>query len=293
MSRAVLAGVLLASLAAACAGGPSPSPGATVSLPASPPAESPTAEATETAGVSPSPSPEPSPTGSPAVATGSPVASPTGSPAASPATTITVTGVDYAFEGVPTSVPAGTSFSFTNAGTELHELVVMRKNEGVTESFQEILALPEEEGITKVTVLGGVVAGPGESAPAPVPVSEVGEYVVICFIPQGTTTLPEPTGSPSATGLASPDATATAAATVSPEATGSPSATGEASPGATGFAEGPPHFILGMWQEFAVTEAGSTPGPIATPGAASPGTSPALESPSATDGASPEASPSP
>jgi hypothetical protein len=210
-----------------------------------------------------------------------------------PTTTVTVTGVDYAFEGVPTSVPAGTSFGFTNEGAELHELVLVRKNEGVTESFEEILALPEEEGFAKVTVLGGVVAGPGESARAPVAVSDVGEYLMICFIPQGTTTLPEPTGSPAATGLASPGATGTAAATASPEATGSPGATGEASPGTTGVPAGPPHFLLGMLQEFAVTEAGSTPGPIATPGAASPGTSPGLESPQATDTSSPEASPTP
>ena len=43
------------------------------------------------------------------------------------------------------------SFKFTNEGAEDHELAIARKNDGVTESFDELLALPEEEAMTKVT----------------------------------------------------------------------------------------------------------------------------------------------
>jgi hypothetical protein len=77
---------------------------------------------------------------------------------------ITVTGREYAFGDLPTSVPAGTSLAFTNIGAEVHELVVARKNDGVTESWDELIALPEEEVFQKVTTFGPLFAAPGESA---------------------------------------------------------------------------------------------------------------------------------
>jgi hypothetical protein len=69
------------------------------------------------------------------------------SPAAAAGPVIAVTAQDYHFEGLPSSVPAGTSLTQTNAGHEVHELLVVRKNDGVTDSFDELLALPEEEAL--------------------------------------------------------------------------------------------------------------------------------------------------
>jgi hypothetical protein len=175
---------------------------------------------------------------------------------------IAVTAHDYYFEGLPSSVPAGTSLTLTNAGSEVHELLVVRKNDGVTESFDELLALPPEEGLQKVTVAGILFAAPGESAvmgmdatgaPSPmtaITVAQEGEYIAICAIPQGTTELP--------------DFSAQA-----PPPSGAPAASGEP--------QGPPHFLLGMKQAFTVTAAGSSPGPIpsAQPAHEMPAESPA------------------
>ena len=110
---------------------------------------------------------------------------------------------DYSFNGLPTSVPAGTSLTLTNEGAELHEMIVVRKNDGVTESFDELLALPEEEALTKVTTVGVLFAAPGEtasmgmgatgapSAMTSIALGEEGEYFALCFIPQGTTEMPD------------------------------------------------------------------------------------------------------
>ncbi len=169
---------------------------------------------------------------------------------------IAVTAHDYYFGGLPSTVPAGSTLTFSNAGTELHQLIVARKNDGVTESFDELLALPPDEGQAKVTTAGVLFAAPGESAvmgmdatgvPSPMtaigPLPE-GEYLAICFIPQGTTEMPD--------------------FSQTPPPSGAPNAAGSAAP------QGPPHFLLGMKQEFRVTAAGSSPGPIPSAPAAYP-----------------------
>ena len=75
--------------------------------------------------------------------------------------TVDVTAADYAFQGVPTSSTAGvTSFEFTNGGTEVHEMVLFRRNDGVTETVDELLAMPEDEVETKTTMIAGTGARP-------------------------------------------------------------------------------------------------------------------------------------
>jgi plastocyanin len=175
---------------------------------------------------------------------------------ASPGTagpSITVTGFEYGFGGLPVSVPAGTSLAFTNTGEEVHELILARKNDGVTESWEELLALPDEEAFQKVTTLGPLFAAPGEPAamgigptgPEPMSaltVEQEGEYIALCFIPQGMTELPDFSGE--APAPESPDPTASSAP------------------------QGPPHVALGMRQAFTVTSPGSSPGPIPSPAVA-------------------------
>jgi hypothetical protein len=97
-----------------------------------------------------------------------------------------VSAVDYSFDGVPETVPAGpTAVVLTNDGDEAHEMIVFRKNDGVTESFDDLLALPEDEAEQKVTVLGGVSpTEPGEDGYAYLDL-ESGEYMAICFLPTG------------------------------------------------------------------------------------------------------------
>lgn len=99
---------------------------------------------------------------------------------------VELTAKDYSFEGLPEELPSGlTSFELTNDGTEMHEIALLRKNEGVTESAEELLALPEEEALQKATFLGVAFAPPGSSE-YQVADLEPGEYIALCFIPQGT-----------------------------------------------------------------------------------------------------------
>jgi plastocyanin len=115
-----------------------------------------------------------------------------------------VTGVEYRFDGVPATATAGTVLGFTNAGQEAHELVAVRRNDDVTMSFQELLALPQEEALSMVSIAGGVTANPGETADATVTLAEPGTYALLCFVPVGMTEIPEsldpnaslPTGAP-------------------------------------------------------------------------------------------------
>ena len=102
--------------------------------------------------------------------------------------TIDVTAVDYAFEGVPTELSTGTlGVNFSNDGTEFHEFIVFRKNEGVTESFPEIFELEEEAASELVTEVGAAFAAPGESFSTLLDVAEPGEYAAVCFVPLGST----------------------------------------------------------------------------------------------------------
>jgi hypothetical protein len=115
-----------------------------------------------------------------------------------------VNAVDYAFEGVPGTLEAGiTSFEFTNSGEEEHEMVVIRKNADATETMEEILQLPEEEGQSKVTFVAANGASPGGSEYA-IADLESGEYAMVCFIPVGTVGETEGDGPPHFTqGMAS------------------------------------------------------------------------------------------
>ncbi|MGH9157835.1 MAG: hypothetical protein ACRD1K_18815 [Acidimicrobiales bacterium] len=99
-----------------------------------------------------------------------------------------VTAVNYAFQGVSSTIDAGpVSFDLTNQGTEVHEMTILKKSPGVTESFDELLQLPEAEGRMKTERVGGVdPTKPGESDYAVVNL-EPGEYLIACFLPVGST----------------------------------------------------------------------------------------------------------
>lgn len=134
---------------------------------------------------------------------------------------ITVTGVNYAFAGIPDAVPAGTVLGFRNDGTEVHEMAVARLNDDVTQGLPELLALPQEQFAQLVTFTGHTMAPPGEDGEATVTVDQPGTYVMLCFIPVGMTEMPE--GSPGASPAASMPA-------------------------------GVPHALVGMAKMFSVTE---------------------------------------
>ena len=105
----------------------------------------------------------------------------------------------------------------------------MQKNEGVTETWDELMALPEAEANSKVTFIGQLIAGPGKASPDTFTIVEPGDYFAVCFIPQGATHDPTVSFDPMA--AADPSA-----AVPSGEPVG-----------------GTPHAFLGMRQEFTVT----------------------------------------
>lgn len=98
---------------------------------------------------------------------------------------VDVSGKDYSFSGVPKKIKAGpVSFEFTNDGKEPHELLLFRVNDGVTESVEQIVALPEEEGRAKVTEIGGTFSEPGKGDHSVFNL-EPGRYGFACFVPVG------------------------------------------------------------------------------------------------------------
>ena len=140
---------------------------------------------------------------------------------------LTVELSDFAFEGLPESVPAGTKLAVENiSSTELHEVVALRISDEETRSAEELMALPQEElhavaGPVPATVL---IAAPGGSQIAALgdgTLTEPGRYLLLCAIPTG----------------AEPEAYLAAAA----ESAGPPDVAG-----------GPPHFVHGMFAELIV-----------------------------------------
>jgi hypothetical protein len=112
----------------------------------------------------------------------------TSAPAAS---TVEVTAVDFAFEGLPAELQAGTSITLRNtSANELHELVALRLPDDELRSTEELLALPpaELEALFSAPPALAVVAPPGEGSFVALgdgTLTEPGRYVVICFIPTG------------------------------------------------------------------------------------------------------------
>src|SRR6476646_6102118 len=74
---------------------------------------------------------------------------------------ITVVAEEYRFEGLPTSVPVGTTITLDNQGTEVHEIVIVRRNDGATQTWDELLAMPQEQAFQYITPVGQLMAAPG------------------------------------------------------------------------------------------------------------------------------------
>jgi hypothetical protein len=102
--------------------------------------------------------------------------------------TYEVTATEYAFEGMPAEVASGlVAVKLTNEGQEAHEIGVARKVDGTTETWDELLELPEEEAEAKVEFIGGGFAPtPGSVGVAILDTSKGGEFAALCFIPTGT-----------------------------------------------------------------------------------------------------------
>jgi hypothetical protein len=142
---------------------------------------------------------------------------------------ITIEAVDYGFNGVPSSVGAGTAVALRNAApAELHELVAFRLPDGDDIALDDLVQLPTDELRSRIGTPVMVLLQPPGSDEQIVAVGdgilgEAGRYVLMCFIPTG----------------ADPEEYFAAAAASEGEAP-------------TGVAGGPPHFVNGMYAEIQV-----------------------------------------
>lgn len=133
---------------------------------------------------------------------------------------------DYSFGGIPAEVAAGpTVIELANEGTELHEILLLKRADGADQPVEELLALPDEELFGLVAPVAVAFSYPGESGFAVADLTP-GGYIGLCFIPVGTT--PE----------------------VFEQMMAGPPASGPEAPAGT---EPMPHFAHGMIVEFTVT----------------------------------------
>jgi hypothetical protein len=99
---------------------------------------------------------------------------------------VDVTGIEYTFQGLPKTVPAGTvAIRFTNNGAELHELDIF----GVKskDSVKKIAGLSEKERAKKVEEVANTFATQGQTSYAIADLSKPGRYGVVCHLPVGST----------------------------------------------------------------------------------------------------------
>lgn len=98
---------------------------------------------------------------------------------------VQVTASEYEFGGLtPPPASGRSSIELSNDGKEPHEIVLYRVNEGVTDTIEELLALPEDEVTKKVTQVGAAFAEPGDEDYGIVDL-DPGRYGAVCFIPVG------------------------------------------------------------------------------------------------------------
>lgn len=107
------------------------------------------------------------------------------------ASIVEVVAVDFSFEGLPDSVPAGTRLRLRNdASSELHELVAFKLDDEESRSIDEIVALPPEEMQATLGEPTTVLLAPPSSEQVAAPIGdgtleEPGRYAIICVIPTG------------------------------------------------------------------------------------------------------------
>lgn len=99
---------------------------------------------------------------------------------------VDVAAVDYAFEGVPDTLPAGlTTFAFSNEGEEMHEMLMVRFKDPST-TVEDLLKLSEKKAQSMLDFLGASFGPPGASDVESKELT-AGKYALLCFVPVGST----------------------------------------------------------------------------------------------------------
>jgi hypothetical protein len=111
---------------------------------------------------------------------------------------VQVTGNEYAFQGLPKTLPAGkTAIQFTDTGAELHMLGIGRIK--TKDSLKKLLGLPEKEANKKIEQVGGVAVLTLGGTAYLFADLKPGRYGAACFFPVGATDpskLDNPNGTP-------------------------------------------------------------------------------------------------
>jgi hypothetical protein len=111
--------------------------------------------------------------------------------------TLDVTATEFEYDGIPDELSTGYHvFDFSNEGQEQHEMFAFKINDGVTESVEELLALPEEEVFGKITPVNSAFAFPDDTETGSWNLASAGNYAVVCFIPVGSVGEAEGDGPP-------------------------------------------------------------------------------------------------
>ena len=106
--------------------------------------------------------------------------------------------IDYGFQGIPATLPAGTTIVTLNnqsSGGEFHELTIARINDGVTDTVEQILAMSDTDAAARVVLGASASAEVGEIGGATIDLVP-GRYLYACFVPMGSVGAQEGTGDP-------------------------------------------------------------------------------------------------
>jgi hypothetical protein len=76
------------------------------------------------------------------------------------------------------------AFALTNDGTEKHEMVLFKRNDGETRPIEDLLALPEDQVGQALTFAGATQSDPGKTT-ATITDLTPGKYAAVCFLPMG------------------------------------------------------------------------------------------------------------
>lgn len=119
-------------------------------------------------------------------------------------THLEITGIDYAYQGLPDRLEPGRYIlDFTNESEsgEAHEAFIVRKNDGVNATAQELLTMSDAERAELVRPVGAAHAGPDDRRDISPIDLEPGNYVVVCTLPVGGEDAPEDTPPHAAEGM--------------------------------------------------------------------------------------------
>ncbi|MEA2902066.1 MAG: hypothetical protein QOH36_1953 [Actinomycetota bacterium] len=98
-----------------------------------------------------------------------------------------VKAVNYGYQGLPATLPSGTvRIKLDNSTDEAHEIVILNRKPGVTETYDQLLALPDDQAQAKLDFVDATSTDPGGTGyiVANLP---AGDLVFMCSFGKGST----------------------------------------------------------------------------------------------------------